>query len=100
MKQAGSLVNQSRLRFDFSHFAGVAEPELREVETIVNAQVLKNTAVQTMVDVPIDTAVNELGAMALFGEKYGDRVPGGEDWGFFRRSFAVGRISGRRERSG
>jgi alanyl-tRNA synthetase len=74
VKQAGSLVNQSRLRFDFSHFTGVAEPELREVETIVNAQVLANTAVETMVDVPIDVAVNELGAMALFGEKYGDKV--------------------------
>jgi alanyl-tRNA synthetase len=74
VKQAGSLVNQSRLRFDFSHFASVAEPELREVETIVNQQVLANTAVQTMVDVPIDVAVNDYGAMALFGEKYGDKV--------------------------
>ncbi len=74
VKQAGSLVNQGRLRFDFSHFTGVAEPELREIETIVNQQVLANTPVQTMVDVPIDVAVNEYGAMALFGEKYGDRV--------------------------
>jgi alanyl-tRNA synthetase len=74
VKQAGSLVNQSRLRFDFSHFTGVAEEELREIESIVNAQVLANTAVQTMVDVPIDVAVNEYGAMALFGEKYGDKV--------------------------
>ncbi len=74
VKQAGSLVNRDRLRFDFSHFTGVAEPELREIESIVNAQVLANTAVQTLVDVPIDVAVNEYGAMALFGEKYGDRV--------------------------
>ena len=74
VKQAGSLVSRDRLRFDFSHFAGVAEEELREVETIVNAQVLLNTPVQTFVDVPIDTAVNEYGAMALFGEKYGERV--------------------------
>ncbi len=74
VKQAGSLVNQSRLRFDFSHFTGIAEPELREIESIVNRQVLSNTPVQTLVDVPIDVAVNELGAMALFGEKYGDRV--------------------------
>ena len=74
VKQAGSLVNRDRLRFDFSHFTGVAEPELREIESIVNAQVLKNTAVQTLVDVPIDVAVNDYGAMALFGEKYGDRV--------------------------
>ncbi len=74
VKQAGSLVNRDRLRFDFSHFTGVAEPELREIESIVNAQVLKNTPVQTLVDVPIDVAVNDYGAMALFGEKYGDRV--------------------------
>jgi alanyl-tRNA synthetase len=74
VKQAGSLVNASRLRFDFSHFTGVADEELQEIEDIVNRQVLGNTAVQTMVDVPIDVAVNELGAMALFGEKYGDRV--------------------------
>ena len=67
VKQAGSLVNQTRLRFDFSHFAGIAEPELREVESLVNRQVLANTAVQTLVDVPIDVAVNEYGAMALFG---------------------------------
>jgi alanyl-tRNA synthetase len=74
VKQAGSSVDRARLRFDFSHFAGVAEEELAEVETIVNRQVLANTAVQTIVDVPIDVAVNEYHAMALFGEKYGDRV--------------------------
>jgi alanyl-tRNA synthetase len=74
VKQAGSLNDRSRLRFDFSHFTGVAEEELAEIEAIVNAQVLKNTPVQTMVDVPIDVAVHELGAMALFGEKYGDVV--------------------------
>ncbi|ADW67603.1 alanine--tRNA ligase [Granulicella tundricola] len=74
VKQAGSLVNRDRLRFDFSHFTGVAEEELREIETIVNAQVLKNTPVETLVDVPIDVAVNDYGAMALFGEKYGDKV--------------------------
>ncbi len=74
VKQAGSLVDPTRLRFDFSHFTGVAEEELQEIEDIVNRQVLANTAVQTMVDVPIDVAVNELGAMALFGEKYGERV--------------------------
>ena len=74
VKQAGSLVDATRLRFDFSHFTGVAEEELLEIETIVNRQVLGNTKVETMVDVPIDVAVNELGAMALFGEKYGERV--------------------------
>jgi alanyl-tRNA synthetase len=74
VKQAGSLNDARRLRFDFSHFAGVAEEELAEVEQIVNAQVLANTPVQTFVDVPIDVAVNDYGAMALFGEKYGDKV--------------------------
>ena len=74
VKQAGSLNDATRLRFDFSHFAGVADEELQEVEDIVNQQVMGNTKVETMVDVPIDVAVNELGAMALFGEKYGERV--------------------------
>jgi alanyl-tRNA synthetase len=74
VKQAGSLVNPQRLRFDFAHFASVAEEELHEIEQIVNAQVLANTPVQTFVDVPIDEAINDLGAMALFGEKYGEKV--------------------------
>ena len=74
VKQAGSLNDPTRLRFDFSHFAQIAEPELREIESIVNRQVLANEKVETLVDVPIDVAVNELGAMALFGEKYGDKV--------------------------
>jgi len=74
VKQAGSSVDRTRLRFDFSHFAGVAEEELAEVESIVNRQVLANEKVDTMVDVPIDVAVNEFHAMALFGEKYGDKV--------------------------
>jgi alanyl-tRNA synthetase len=74
VKQAGSLVNPQRLRFDFAHFSSVAEEELHEIEQIVNAQVLANAKVETMVDVPIDVAVNELGAMALFGEKYGEKV--------------------------
>jgi alanyl-tRNA synthetase len=74
VKQAGSLVDPARLRFDFSHFAQVADEELEEIESIVNREVLGNTAVQTFVDVPIDVAVNEYHAMALFGEKYGDKV--------------------------
>jgi len=74
VKQAGSLNDATRLRFDFSHFTGVADEELQEIEEIVNRQVLGNAKVETLVDVPIDVAVNELGAMALFGEKYGDRV--------------------------
>jgi alanyl-tRNA synthetase len=74
VKQAGSLVSPSRLRFDFSHFSAVADEELQDVEDMVNRQVLGNTPVVTLVDVPIDIAVNEYKAMALFGEKYGERV--------------------------
>ena len=74
VKQAGSAVHPDRLRFDFSHFAQVADEELQEIEDIVNREVLKNAKVETLVDVPIDVAVNEYHAMALFGEKYGDKV--------------------------
>jgi alanyl-tRNA synthetase len=74
VKQAGSAVHPDRLRFDFSHFAQVADEELQEVENIVNREVLKNATVETLEDVPIDVAVNEYHAMALFGEKYGDKV--------------------------
>jgi alanyl-tRNA synthetase len=74
VKQAGSLVAPDRLRFDFSHFAQVADEELQEIEDIVNREVLANAKVETLVDVPIDVAVNEYHAMALFGEKYGDKV--------------------------
>jgi alanyl-tRNA synthetase len=74
VKQAGSAVHPDRLRFDFSHFAQVADEELQDIEDIVNREVLKNATVETLVDVPIDVAVNEYHAMALFGEKYGDRV--------------------------
>ena len=74
VKQAGSLVAPDRLRFDFSHFAQVADEELEEIESIVNREVLKNAKVETLEDVPIDVAVNEYHAMALFGEKYGDKV--------------------------
>ncbi|MGI4757557.1 MAG: alanine--tRNA ligase [Janthinobacterium lividum] len=74
VKQAGSLNNRARLRFDFSHFAQVADEELQEVEDIVNREVLSNAKVETFVDVPIDVAVNEFKATALFGEKYGDKV--------------------------
>ena len=74
VKQAGSLVSPTRLRFDFSHFAQVADEELQDIEDRINKQVLGSTAVQTLVDVPIDVAVNEYHAMALFGEKYGDKV--------------------------
>jgi alanyl-tRNA synthetase len=74
VKQAGSAVDHARLRFDFSHFTQVADEELSEIESIVNAQVLANTTVATYEDVSIDEAINEYHAMALFGEKYGDKV--------------------------
>jgi alanyl-tRNA synthetase len=74
VKQAGSLVSPGRLRFDFSHFVGVEDEELQDIEDIVNKQVLKNQRVEVIEDVPIDVAVNEYHAMALFGEKYGDKV--------------------------
>jgi alanyl-tRNA synthetase len=74
VKQAGSSVDPARLRFDFSHFAQVADEELEEIESIVNREVLGNAKVETLEDVPIDVAVSEYHAMALFGEKYGDKV--------------------------
>ncbi|SEB69002.1 alanine--tRNA ligase [Terriglobus roseus] len=74
VKQAGSLNNRSRLRFDFSHFTQVADEELQDIEDIINREVMGNTKVETFVDVPIDVAVNEFKATALFGEKYGDKV--------------------------
>ncbi len=70
--QKGSLVNAERLRFDFSHQSAMSAAELAEVEALVNAEILKNTAVSKQV-MGIDEAMNA-GAMALFGEKYGDRV--------------------------
>jgi alanyl-tRNA synthetase len=74
VKQAGSLVEPGRLRFDFSHFTSVADEELQDIEDIVNKQVLVDTKVQTIEDVPIDVAINQYHAMALFGEKYGEKV--------------------------
>jgi alanyl-tRNA synthetase len=74
VKQAGSLVDPTHLRFDFSHFAGVEDEELQDIEDIANREVLRNDTVEAIENVPIDTAVNEYKAMALFGEKYGERV--------------------------
>ena len=74
VKQAGSLVAPNHLRFDFSHFAAVEDEELQDIEDLINKQLLRNQKVDTIVDVPIDVAVNEYHAMALFGEKYGDKV--------------------------
>jgi alanyl-tRNA synthetase len=72
VKQAGSLVAPERLRFDFTHVTAVTREQQLEIEQIVNEQVLKNTAVLTEVKSTQDAIA--AGAMALFGEKYGDRV--------------------------
>ena len=72
VKQAGSVVEPSRLRFDFTHYAAMDAEELAEVERLANEQILANREVHTDV-MDLDRAL-ETGAMALFGEKYGDRV--------------------------
>ncbi len=71
--QAGSYVGPDRLRFDFTHGQAMTSDELVAVERIVNEQALENTPVVTHADLPIEEA-RARGAMALFGEKYGDRV--------------------------
>lgn len=73
VEQKGSLVNEKLLRFDFSHFAAMTPEEIQTVEDIVNAKVRENIRLDEKRDVPIEEA-KKLGAMALFGEKYGDHV--------------------------
>jgi alanyl-tRNA synthetase len=73
VEQKGSLVNEKILRFDFSHFAGMTEQELEKVETIVNQKIRENIALNEQRNVPLEKA-KSLGAMALFGEKYGEFV--------------------------
>jgi alanyl-tRNA synthetase len=72
VKQAGSLVAPDRLRFDFVHFAAIPREAIEQIERIVNEQIYRNTPVQT--DVRSTEEAIAGGAMALFGEKYGDRV--------------------------
>ncbi|WP_455235348.1 alanine--tRNA ligase [Thiogranum longum] len=72
VQQKGSLVDPERLRFDFSHFEPLTEQQLHEIETLVNDQIRANASVETRI-MPVDQAM-EAGAMALFGEKYGDEV--------------------------
>jgi alanyl-tRNA synthetase len=74
VKQAGSLVAPNHLRFDFSHFTAVADEELQDIEDLINKEVLSNEKIEVIENVPIDVAINEYKAMALFGEKYGDKV--------------------------
>jgi alanyl-tRNA synthetase len=72
VQQKGSLVNAERTRFDFAHNAPVTDAQVRQVEALVNAEILANAATQARV-LPLDEA-QKLGAMMLFGEKYGDEV--------------------------
>jgi alanyl-tRNA synthetase len=73
VEQKGSLVTPESLRFDFSHFQKVTDEQLREVEHLVNAKIRENVPLTEYRNLPIEKA-KELGAIALFGEKYGDEV--------------------------
>jgi len=73
VEQKGSMVENSRLRFDFSHFSKLTPEEIRSVERMVNEEIRRNTPLEDYRAIPLEEA-NEMGAMALFGEKYGDRV--------------------------
>jgi alanyl-tRNA synthetase len=72
VKQAGSVVEPGRLRFDFTHYAAMDRAEIEEVERLMNDEILKNTPVRTDI-LPLEQAI-ATGAMALFGEKYGEEV--------------------------
>ncbi|NND52109.1 MAG: alanine--tRNA ligase [Flavobacteriaceae bacterium] len=73
VEQKGSAVHSKYLRFDFSHFAKLTTEELRDVENFVNARIDGKLALEEKRDIPMEQAMQE-GAMALFGEKYGDAV--------------------------
>ena len=73
VEQKGSLVNPTYLRFDFSHFSKVSDEELRQVEAFVNTRIAAQLPLIERRSIPIQQALDE-GAMALFGEKYGDNV--------------------------
>jgi len=73
VEQKGSLVDAERLRFDFSHFSRMTGEEIQRVEELVNENIRKNIPNETLENVPIDEA-KSMGAMALFGEKYGESV--------------------------
>lgn len=73
VEQKGSMVHSRNLRFDFSHFSKVTSEELKEVEDFVNARIRENLSLEEQRGIPYDQAIQE-GAIALFGEKYGDAV--------------------------
>ena len=73
VEQKGSMVSSTELRFDFSHFQKVTDEELREVERLANSMVRQNIPLNEFREIPIEQA-HAMGAMALFGEKYGDTV--------------------------
>jgi len=73
VEQKGSLVNEKYLRFDFSHFSKMTDEEVQKVEDLVNDRVRKNISIVDKRAIPMEEA-QQMGAMALFGEKYGDHV--------------------------
>ena len=74
IEQKGSLVDEDHLRFDFSHFSKMTKEEIAKVEAIVNAKIRENIQLNIQQNVPLQKAFKELGAVGVFGEKYGEFV--------------------------
>ena len=73
VEQKGSLVDENHLRFDFSHYSKLTDSEIRQIEKLVNEKIRENILIDEKKDIPMEKAL-EMGAVALFGEKYGDHV--------------------------